>query len=286
VYVFNRHNGFIVWTFQTKGPVKSSPCVDPSTGMVWIGSHDHHLYSLNVNRHICEASVNCGGSCFSSPQVLSSHQLVFAATLTGRLFAVCTTRLNKVWTRQCPKPIFASPLVTQHNIICACVDGKVYSYSVKGELLWEFVTTGPLCRSPTTFTSCMVFGCHDKHVYCITDGGKLKWKFTANSEIYATPFVAQLHSVKESNTTCNDRHIISAVNDQHIHSLNGENVCLEFGVWVCSTKGTLYCLSYDSGHQLMALSLPGPVFSSPVVTGNKILIGCRDDYLYCLEIHI
>ena len=29
-------------------PIKSSPCVDLTTGLVWIGSHDHHIYALNI----------------------------------------------------------------------------------------------------------------------------------------------------------------------------------------------------------------------------------------------
>ena len=29
-------------------PVKSSPVCDPSSGLVWVGSHDQHMYALNV----------------------------------------------------------------------------------------------------------------------------------------------------------------------------------------------------------------------------------------------
>ena len=48
VYVLNRHDGKVVWTFSTRGQVKSSPCVDPLTGLVYIGSHDQNLYALDV----------------------------------------------------------------------------------------------------------------------------------------------------------------------------------------------------------------------------------------------
>lgn len=286
VYVFNRPNGSIAWTFQTSGPIKSSPCVDPSTGFVWIGSHDHRLYSLDINRQECVTSIDCGGSCFSSPQVLASHGLVFIATLTGRLLSVCTTRMIIKWKRQCPKPVFASPLVTSQGVVCACVDGKIYFYSLSGELQWEFQTCGPVFSSPSNFSSSIVFGSHDKNVYCISNGGKLKWQFTADSEVYSSPFVALLGRTGKSSMTFN--RYSNAVNDQPGSKLqlnrSGEHAGFEPVVWVCSTKGTLYCLSLDSGDTLVTWSLPGPVFSSPVIVGNEMLIGCRDDYLYCLEI--
>lgn len=29
-------------------PIKSSPVLDPTTGLLWVGSHDQHLYALDV----------------------------------------------------------------------------------------------------------------------------------------------------------------------------------------------------------------------------------------------
>ena len=39
-----------------------------------------------------------------------------------------------------------------------------------------------------------------------------------------------------------------------------------------------------SGEVLASCQLPGEVFSSPVVVGDYLVVGCRDDYVYCLEI--
>lgn len=32
------------------------------------------------------------------------------------------------------------------------------------------------------------------------------------------------------------------------------------------------------------LKLEGDVFSSPVMIGGKIFVGCRDDYLHCIAV--
>ena len=43
------------WSLQLSSePVKSSPCVDVSSGLVWVGSHDQHLYA--IDGEVCERS--------------------------------------------------------------------------------------------------------------------------------------------------------------------------------------------------------------------------------------
>jgi acyl-CoA synthetase len=34
----------------------------------------------------------------------------------------------------------------------------------------------------------------------------------------------------------------------------------------------------------MSAQLPGEVFSSPVFVDSWVLLGCRDDHLYCLKV--
>ena len=51
LYVLRTDNGEIHWRFQAGGsehPIKCSPSTDPQTGDVWFGSHDHHLYAVDI----------------------------------------------------------------------------------------------------------------------------------------------------------------------------------------------------------------------------------------------
>ena len=55
MYCMRADNGRVKWSLQLSGePVKSSPCVDVSTGLVWVGSHDHHLYA--IDGEVCKHS--------------------------------------------------------------------------------------------------------------------------------------------------------------------------------------------------------------------------------------
>lgn len=48
VYVLRASDGKTYWTFSTGNSVKSCATVDPESGLVFIGSHDHHTYALDV----------------------------------------------------------------------------------------------------------------------------------------------------------------------------------------------------------------------------------------------
>ena len=114
LYVLDAQSGSLYWKCQLskEQPIKSSPCVDMATGLIWCGSHDQHLYALNVEvgwaftkplpssspfslplpllqeRTVVHRLHLGGGSCFSS--VCLDHQLrtLHIATLSGTVVAV------------------------------------------------------------------------------------------------------------------------------------------------------------------------------------------------------
>jgi hypothetical protein len=56
---------------------------------------------------------------------------------------------------------------------------------------------------------------------------------------------------------------------------------------VCaSTDGTISILCSNSGNILGSIRLPGEVFSSPVVIGDQLVVGCRDDFVYCYKLSV
>ena len=54
LYSLCSSTGGIHWCFATKGsstqePIKSSPLPHPRTGFIWFGSHDQHLYAVDIH---------------------------------------------------------------------------------------------------------------------------------------------------------------------------------------------------------------------------------------------
>ena len=56
----------------------------------------------------------------------------------------------------------------------------------------------------------------------------------------------------------------------------------------CSNDGVVSVLEVDPLMEVVKLraevALPAHVFSSPVLLGSMLVVGCRDDHLYCLEL--
>ena len=51
LYVLDSKTGEVHWSFgscDSGQPIKCSPCVDPLTGHVWFGSHNHHMYAVDI----------------------------------------------------------------------------------------------------------------------------------------------------------------------------------------------------------------------------------------------
>lgn len=261
VYVLQSSDGEAYWTFATEDTVKSSAVVDPSSGLVYIGSHDQHMYALDIYEKMCVWKLHCeGGAVFSSPCISSFPHHVYVATLGGLLLAVNPVTGNKIWKSFLGKPLFSSPHCNEKCVCIGCVDGNLYCYTHSGEKVWQFSTNGPVFSSPciSSLTKQEVFfGSHDHFIYCCNTEGNLLWKFEATSSVYGTPFVFQSDDSK-------NKVLLAAV----------------------STDGKVWILNARSGTAEGIDTLPGEVFSSPIVWGTKLVVGCRNDYVYCLDLYI
>ncbi|XP_060102373.1 beta-alanine-activating enzyme [Heteronotia binoei] len=260
VYVLRSSNGETKWTYVAEDAVKSSAVTDPSTGLVFIGSHDQHVYALDIYKEECVWKLNSdAGAVFSSPYLnLLPHHL-YVATLRGLLLALNPVTGSPVWKSVCGKPVFSSPHCNKDCVCVGCVDGNFYCFSHFGEKVWQFSTNGPIFSSPclSSFTREVFFGSHDHFTYCCNMEGNLMWKFETTSTVYATPFVFHSHDLE-------DKTLLAVI----------------------STDGRIWILNAKTGAVEGSGELPGEVFSSPVIWGTKLVVGCRNNYVYCLDLCI
>lgn len=98
----------------------------------------------------------------------------------------------------------------------------------------------------------VVFGCHDSYIHCITSNGNMVWRTLLDSAIYATPFIFK----------------------KNVHCY----VC------VASSKGIIYVLQASDGKIITSWTCPKEIFSSPIVLDDILVIGCRDNNIYCFNL--
>lgn len=107
-------------------------------------------------------------------------------------------------------------------------------------------------------TACQAIFCgsHDCSVYSINPvNGSLLWRFQTTGKVYSSPFV-----------------------------FAGTPWGVRTMVVVASTDGALWVLDGERGTLKASMVLPGELFSSPIMWGHTIVVGCRNDYVYCLEL--
>ena len=48
IYVYEASTGFQHWKYTTGDQVKDSACVNPVSGLIYVGSHDHNVYCIDI----------------------------------------------------------------------------------------------------------------------------------------------------------------------------------------------------------------------------------------------
>lgn len=153
--------------------------------------------------------------------------------------------------------MFSSPLCNQNHVFVGCVDANLYCISHMGEKLWHLTTDGPIFSSPciSTLSKHITFGSHDGFIYCCSAEAEILWKYKTSSRVYATPFTFP-------NPHTGTTELLAAA----------------------STDGNLWILDAHSGHLIGQYVLGGEIFSSPVVYFSQLVVGCRNNFVYCFDL--
>ena len=94
-----------------------------------------------------------------------------------------------------------------------------------------------------------------------------------------------------NNQSSDDKHLQGTVKIDALSSNNDKpkqfifhDIQEDLFVVAACTSGTVAILNVSNGIVVASYELPGEVFSSPVIDSGQIIIGCRDDFVYCLDI--
>ena len=242
LYCLAVDTGNQLWVFNTGGMVKCSPLV--TMEMVIFGSYDHRVYMVKAEDGEKVWSKEVSGSVLASPVMVQNTVLI--ATLSGEVSAVDPDDGRTAWMIELGHPVFGTPLYTGTSILVPCVNNTLYSISSTGTILWTVTTGGPIFSSPIQLLDRILFGCHDGRVYCVAGGGEVVWTTEVGGGVAGA-------------LDWNNRE---------------EIVC-------CSVGGTVNLLSRN-GVKIASIELGGEIFSSPLMIDNRVVVGSRDNKLYCI----
>ncbi|XP_022632213.1 putative acyl-activating enzyme 19 isoform X3 [Vigna radiata var. radiata] len=271
IYFLDFLNGHICWIFQTSGEVKSQPVVDKRRQLIWCGSHDHNLYALDYKKHCCVFKLPCGGSIYGSPAIDEARDLLYVASTGGRLTAISLSAFpfTILWLNELEVPVFGSLAVAYNGtvvfffrfllVICCLVDGHVVALSPNGSIVWKVLVCS---RSGSVYSFKL-------------EEGDLLWEYNVGHPITASAYVDEHMLVESDASNSSDRLICICSSSGGIHLLR---------VNMNLSKDTYKQRSYVQ--EFAKLNLAGDIFSSPLMIGGRIFVGCRDDYLHCIALEI
>eukprot|EP00850_Spirogloea_muscicola_P023353 SM000350S13033 [mRNA] locus=s350:72796:76967:- [translate_table: standard] len=282
-------------------------------------SHDKHVYVLRQPPQAsCMWRHKCPGSVFASPALDEVRRLVYVATTSGHVLALAGDEPFHVrWSYTAHSPIFGVPAVDKDSglVVLGAVDGSMTGISSGGAPLWKAsahialaYTSHPLAAPPALLIH--------PHNNLKLD----KWRLVATTTaacllsllLVAPSLLACVPLSRSQDSACSIKEALEPVLFKTHRLLNNvyhaTGTLAKMYVCGCSTAGDVqvfvaptatgsapssklqgrpHATAVEQQSQPAAALLykmPGEVFSSPVMLGGHIYVGCRDDYLYCLEL--
>lgn len=266
LYCFNIQTGALKWKFNSQGMIKSKALV--VNGLVIFGNYncEKNFWCLHRDADeemILKWNLMVGTRGILATPIIIQDSSVLVCTLDGICELLKYDSGATIWTKKLESPIFSSPqkIPGRSEILVAEVSKNVNCITFNGDLLWKFETDGHIFSS-FLFTQIndesmkILFGCHDKNLRCLNykyerQSPVLAWSVELQSQIYGTP----------KTTTVNSEEFVIS----------------------CATSGIINFIKLSDGSIDNSLKLSGEIFSTPVIYDNKMFVGCRDNFLYCIQ---
>lgn len=250
----------IVWKFLTGDIVKCAAILCNHRRRIFFGSYDFHAYCLSAETGAEIWRTKCSNGSISASGCLHSQSAsVLFGTLDGTCLALHESTGKTLWKNKLGNPIFVSPCVLKSGLVLFCtVAGEMACFDIESNIqMWRYVIDGNVFSYPLTrynFKSKrenVILGSQNKKIYYF--------------EVDQTSIVL--------------RHVL------HLHAAVFSTTWWERDfLFIACTDGTLSVHNFSTNKLLKLTKLPGEVFSSPVVYGDLLVVGCRDNNTYILKL--
>lgn len=294
--------GGLLWRFQTRGPVRSSPTI--AGDELFVGSGDGHLYALDAWTGRERWRFAAGAGVSSSPAVTADA--VFFGDLGGSIYAVARATGKERWRVRtgslAPLPwghegtdyYASSPAVVGDRVFVGSGDGTVYALdAATGRERWTFKTGGRVRSSPAVVDGVVYIGSFDGHLYALDAAtGRERWKYVTNGvSLVSANFGYDRRSIQSSPVVVGGVVYIGS-RDGHLYALGARDGKLRWSYahdatsWAISSPAVRDSVVYEGssdghffhtlrvadGKEIWRVVTEKSVWASPVVAGGLVYI--------------
>lgn len=242
----DRTTGDEVWSFKTAGQM-SIPTIDNNFVYFCVGFPLNELYKVDLQDGKISWTTSIDSASRGCPAFYGKSIVIGCADGTLRLVDIDSgAQTSSIKTSG---PITTSIVVVGDQMFFSTYDGKMHCHDMMaGKEKWVKNIGTSQEGSPSIWRNNIYFGANDGYFYCLdARNGVQKWVYDTGvmRRIISSPAVS-----------------------------NGM-------VWFASEDNYVYCFNALTGEKLWSYKTGDRVWSSPVISGNRIIVGCNDANVYC-----
>ena len=218
---------------------------------------------------------------------------------------------SKAWAFNTGSPVRATPLLNGDHLYVGNASGYFYCINKKtGVVKWQFSTQQSIHSSAIINAGRVYFSDNKQTLYALDAAtGKLIWKLEMGSK----KFYPWRYDYYYSSPVLKDGRLYIGSDDGYLYAVHPQTGKLLWKfeckgiirstpaingniVYIGDTEATLYALDSKTGKEVWQYLINGDTMknenygfdrrainSSPIVSGDKVIFGARDGYLYCVN---
>ena len=181
VYVLDRANGHLKWSWNAGSAIESSPVV--VHGIDYFGAANGVMYALDLRRHRLRWSRSLGAKITSSAAI--EHGRLFIGDYAGRLWALSPATGATRWTGTVNGKIYGTPAVAHGRVFVPSSTGNsLTAFTTSGRYLWRDTAGYYVYSSPAVADGVVCFGSYDGTFYGASAAtGRILWRIATGGPI-------------------------------------------------------------------------------------------------------
>ena len=180
VYVLDRRNGHLLWSWNAGSAIESSPII--VNGIDYFGDAAGEMYALDLHTHRLKWRRYLGAKITSSAAISGGR--LFIGDYDGRLWALSPASGATRWVGRVNGKIYGTPAVAGGRVFVPSVAYSLWAFSTSGRPLWHVSTGSYVYSSPAVAGGVVCFGAYNGLFYGVSAGsGRTLWRVPTGGAI-------------------------------------------------------------------------------------------------------
>jgi outer membrane protein assembly factor BamB len=180
VYVLDRSNGRLRWSWDAGAAIESSPVV--VNGIDYFGDAAGEMYALDLRTHRLRWRRDLGAKITSSAAIAGGR--LFIGDYDGRLWALSPATGATRWIGRVNGKIYGTPAVAGGRVFVPSVAYSFWAFSTSGRSLWHVTTGAYVYSSPAVADGVVCFGSYNGEFYGVSAGsGRIRWRIPTGGAV-------------------------------------------------------------------------------------------------------